>query len=67
MAFWNNTGYSGYGLCHEGISNPLVEQQALAHHFDKSKEGSGSQSALPLPEQLKSTILPIASCPNNTP
>lgn len=69
MNFWKSTGYSGYGAWHKGISNPGVEKQELPPHFDKPKEGSGSLSALPLPEQSKGTILPISSflSNNNTP
>lgn len=42
-----------------------TEKQEIPHPFNKSKEGSGSQTILPSPEQLKGAILPITFFLNN--
>lgn len=70
MPFWKTSGYSRNGAWHEGITPPCcTEKQEFPHPFNKYKEGSGSQTILPLPEQLKGAILPITSFLNdhNTP
>lgn len=67
MPVWKNLGYSGWVIEHGTKAKPtlLYREARVSSCFNKSKEGSGSQTILPSPEQLKGAILPITSFLNN--